>query len=105
MKVYGTVLKHLGSIGFRQNEPRFNKRQCEMHLKAVLNNLLICMQLFHVADTLKEYLDSVFAMTVSILIFISRASTAFKSATIFVFINGLEQIVNDSKSINLPSKE
>lgn len=96
MKIFETVLKHLDSIGFKENQHRFNRIQIETHLKAALNVSLICVQLFHVANTLKEYMDGIFLITVAILVFISRASTAFKTTTIFIFINRLEEIINDS---------
>lgn len=103
MKIFEIVLKGLESNGFKESEARFNKHQLQIHMNAALNISLVCVQLLHVANTLKEYMDGIFILCVAILIFISRASTAFKTKTIFMFINRLEGIINDSNCPQLSS--
>lgn len=97
MKTFVTVSKHLESIGFTEHQKRFNRRQLEFGLNIVLGIILIILNLFYVADTSEEYMNGILIGVVSTLLFIAFVSTAFKTATIFIFINQLNGIINQSE--------
>lgn len=97
MRIFETVSMHLESIGFQEKRHRFNKIQVQFCLKEILNISSIFMNLFFVANTPEEYMDGFFAISVAGLGFIAYLGTAFNTATIFVFINKFNKIINQSE--------
>lgn len=97
MKIYQTVRWNLALIGYKKNLRPFPKR-----LKWILfvkSTFIIAayMHLFYVANTTKEFMDSIFVTGMGTLITISHISTIFKMETIFVFMNEIEEVINASE--------
>lgn len=97
MRIFKTVSKHLESVGFEENQPRFNKIQVQLCLKMILQISSVLMNLFFVANTPIEYMGVFFFITVSVLGFIAYMGTALNTATVFVFINKFNKIINHSE--------
>lgn len=97
MKPFETVLKQLQSMGFIENQPRFNKHQLMLSLKIVLGALMVGANLLYAADTSEEYMNGILAIVTMILILIAYVSTVFKTATIFIFINQFNEIIKQSE--------
>lgn len=97
MKTFKTVLKHLESIGFKENQHRFNERQLKQGFKSILGTSLTCVYLFYVVNTLEEFMDGMFLLIVASLVLISNVNTVFKTATIFIFIKKFDTMINQSE--------
>lgn len=97
MKIFETVLKQLESNGFKENQCRLNRQQLMLGLKTIVMIATICVNLFYEADAPEEYMSCIFHITISILVFISRISSVFKTATIFIFIKKFNQMINQSE--------
>lgn len=100
MKTFETVLKHLKSIGFEENQHNkvgISKRQWLLSLILFLDIVLTFIDLYYVVDTTEDYMNGILVLTIAILIFIAYLSTAFKTATIFIFINQYDKIINESE--------
>lgn len=96
MKIFQTVQKHLASIGYRANQNPFNLQQLTIIFMGILAIFSQCVYLFFIANTTKEFLDSILMTTIGILVFISNLSTVHKTATIFIFIDSVEKGIHGS---------
>lgn len=97
MEPLETVLKYLESIGFNRNKHRFNKRQLGFGLENIFIILLLCLNLFYATHTREEYINNIVVTVIVTLVFVSRLSTVHKTPIIFVFIDQLNRIVDQSK--------
>lgn len=102
MKIYQTTRTCLALFGFQEDLQPFNKRQKLIFLPCVFFHTANLVQLFHVANTTQEYMDSIFLTTVGTLITASHISTIGKMKTIFSVINKIEEGINQSKCIIFP---
>lgn len=100
MKIFQTVQKHLASIGYRRNERSFNNDISVQLLKSILYIMCQWVYLLHIANTPKEYMDSIFMSAVGILVNISFLSTVLKMKTIFIFIDAAENAINTSEMVS-----
>lgn len=97
MKIFERVQKNLKSIGYLENQDPFNKRQLVIGLMSVLGISSIAVQLFYFADRSEAYMHGILLLTVGILVSVSRVSTVFKTATIFIFIRRFEELITQSE--------
>ena len=97
MKFFETAQSKLAEIGYHADKRAFNNEQLAFLLKGVLANIVFGVYFFHVANTPKEFLDSVFMFSVGILVYISSISTISETATIFTLVKSSEMIVNESE--------
>lgn len=97
MKIFQTVQMHLASINYRPNERPFNNGILKQCLKSVLYISCQFVYLFNIADTPKEFMDSIFTTAVGVLVNVSFLSTALKMKTIFIFIDEVESTIETSK--------
>lgn len=97
MKILQSVLKDLASMGYRANQSPFNIDTLVESLKYIMFITCECVYLCRFAGAPKDLAYSVIMATIGIVIFISFISTVLKMGIIFTFINGLEQIINDSE--------
>lgn len=97
MKILQRVQMSLASLGYRPSRSPFNETHLWTFFKASLALSSICAYTVCEAHTSKEYMDSVFMITVVVVINITRAGTICKSEVVFVFIDKLEKIMNGSK--------
>lgn len=96
MKVVKTVRWSLELMGYSANEKAFSRIQLRHGLEDLLIISTNCVYLFHVAETTQEYINSTFMTSVGICVFISYVSTVSKTETIFVMIEKVEEICNES---------
>lgn len=97
MKTFETVLKHLESLGFKENQRRFNSRQLMLILFVIMGILSVSVSLFYAADTPGEYINGIFSIITSVIVLISYTSTTLETATIFIFINQFNKIIIQSE--------
>lgn len=101
MKLYYTIQQNFASVGFVQDH---NGDHCHYALSrkhlAVQSILLLCIIsmcafAIHVADTLNEYVDTFYLMTVTSAIFTSYTATIFQTKNLLDFISTSQKLIND----------
>lgn len=97
MKIFLKTQKNLEFGGYRRNENAFNRRRLVLLVLSILSLIPLIVYPFHVANTPKEYMDSIFMTATGILVFISSMSIAFKTQKIFDVIDDIEQVVGESE--------
>lgn len=97
LKTFQQVQVYLASLGHRPNQSPFNKTQLWIFAKTFLNLFLLFVYLVRESHTPKELMDSMFMLTGVFLIAIIRVSTLFKNETIFMYIDRVEETINESK--------
>lgn len=95
MKIFQTIQTNFALIGFERNLRPFNARQRLCFNAASLSVVSLIVYLLNVANTPKEYMDAIFVVALGILMTISHISTMLKTETIFIFIDEIEEIVNE----------
>lgn len=101
MKIFQIIEQNFASLGFSSNQRSFNKKQLQIGLYFILGNVSQYAYLFHDANTAQQYMDSIFTTTTGTLIFISYVNTVRIMPIIFNSIDGLQRVVDESKSLNL----
>lgn len=97
MKIFRTIEMNMVFGGFIRNQSAYNRRQwCEI-FKTVVAIILQLAYLFHVANTPKQFMDSIFMTTSVILIAISYNSIILKYTELFEFIDDLQQVIDKSE--------
>lgn len=120
MKIFRTFRKNVKAGGFNRDQGAFSEVQLQTIFKAFISFILQCVYLFHVANTPRQYLDSIFMTTAGeeisllsielstntllstfagFLIVISYISFVFKTTELFDFIDDFEQTINESKRL------
>lgn len=69
LKTFTTVQRNLASVGFIKDNCRFHTEQKLRTLEGFLAVILSFLYLFFHADTVKEYMDSIFVATVGRFLF------------------------------------
>lgn len=96
IKIFQNVKKNLTSIGYSENQRGFHKEQLLRGFEGLLAVILQFVYLIHAATSTKEYMDSIYAITAGVGIFIAYLSMNINFSTIFVLIDDMEQLVNES---------
>lgn len=99
MKIFQTIQIKFAFLGFESNLRPINNRQKWIFFEIFFCVTSLCVHLFHVASTPKEYLDSILITGMAILILISHISTILQMATIFTYIDEVEGVLNESKFV------
>lgn len=97
MKILQFIQRVFALIGFDSNHSVW---KIEHLVGFALTGLAIpsfFIFLFHVADTIKEFTDSIYITAVAITIFISFVNTILKKSKLTLLFNMLEENVNNSK--------
>lgn len=97
MKLFEIVQRNLALMGYSPNQRPFTKKQIQIGVTKALCISLHGINLIYVANTPKEYMQSIFDTSVTVLVFISFISTILKMNIIFILIDKLQALVNDSK--------
>ena len=97
MKIFQTIESHMSLGGFIRDRGAFNTIQLWTISRSILFIILQMVYLFHVANTTRQYMDSIFMTAAGILIFISYLSMAINTTTIFDLIDDLEKVINASE--------
>lgn len=95
MNILETVKKNLASIDFVANQPPLPTKQLINIIWDYLNIISLFLYLLFEARTDKEYMDSIFMVTVGIIVSTARVSSVMKAASFFLFIDDFEQVVNE----------
>lgn len=103
MKLFHTIQNSFASVGFIRNNKReffhypLNKKHLTVQATFILSLISLYTFAFHVANSLNEYMDSFYLMTTISAIFISYTILIYTMDDLFSFIDGCEQLCNDSK--------
>lgn len=97
MKILQTTQMHLALYGYEANSSPFSKRRKLIYIEIFVSQTAYMAHLLLVANTPKEYMNSIFMVGIAFLCTVSRINTMFKTKTIFIFIDEVEEILNSSK--------
>lgn len=97
MKILQTVQKYFATIGYDANRYPLNSDTVGEIFQRILAIICQFLYLIRHANSPKDIVDNIFMTAVAILCFISVMSTIQKMKMIFIFINEIEQIVNESE--------
>lgn len=97
MAFFVTVRNNLAAMGFVANQHAISTKQWMIAMQQVLGIILQCLHLAINTHTPKEHLDLIFMITVGILFHVAFLSSAYKTASVFVLIDDLEQTINERK--------
>lgn len=99
MKLIQTIRKKLAILYFLPNQPdswfELIKQHWMCFLTVILSFVSLFMYLIYVAETINEFVYSMFFSTVAFFIFVSFTSSVFKTHAMFMFISHAEDVVNE----------
>lgn len=100
--MFQIIQKHLVLLGFDRTQQHHHHHPFERkHLKvtgfSAFNCISVFVNVFYVADNIKEYMDSLFLFTLTIALAFSRASTTCKTLKIYELLDNLQGIFNESE--------
>lgn len=104
MKPFQTIqmnLAKLGVIASNKNEYQhypFNKQHLKITIFASLDLISDFIYAIHVADSLKEYMDSFFILVATGGVFISYTTITFGMTKLFDFLDKYEKAISQSES-------
>ena len=97
LKLFLTVKKNLASIGFSEQNRPFDREQLLRGFEGVLAMILQFVYLFHVASTVREYLESIIMTATGVGTLVAYISMNIQFDSIFILIDEVEQVVNESE--------
>lgn len=98
IKLFESIQSNMINLGFIPNQKNpFNLQHLRGFIIGLLAIILHFVFFVHVANTIKQYMDSIFMTTVGIAILVSFVSSVLKTKEIFDLINGLEEVINKSE--------
>lgn len=102
MKLFQITQKNLAALSFIPNQDdnhhhHFNKH----HVGVICASILIIssefVYLFHVADSVEDYMHSFYMITISIGFSISYTASIFKTTELYNFIEYIQTVINESE--------
>lgn len=103
MKIAQTTKRYLASMGYRVDLRPFHKHQLWLLFERPFTLFLQLVYVLHVAKTSREYMESIFMLMVGILMYVSLVSTIIKMPTIFILIDDMERVINQSEFFTIYS--
>lgn len=97
-KVFQTIQSKLALIGFEKNLRPFNRRQKRTFIVSAIFLSTLFINLLYVANSPKEYMDSILLCGGVSLATISQLGVILKTETMFILINEFEEVINESAS-------
>lgn len=102
MKFFQRTQKILAAMGFTRNQQqnyhgKLNFRQMVFVFVCTINALLLVFYIFFVANTMAEYMDAIFSLTVLVGVEMVFISFIFKNDDIFTGFDFCERILTESK--------
>lgn len=97
MKIFQTVQKNFKSIGICADRISFGLYEWIHILGYVLYFMLSFLHIVYVAETAREYTESISILTVIILVLFGYSSNRYYSPAPFKIIDDLEQAINKSE--------
>lgn len=103
MKIAQTVKMNLISIGYRVDLRPFHIEQLWLLFERMLTLILQFVYFIYGANTPREDMELYFTLFVGILMYISLVSTIIEMPTIFLFIDNIKQVINESELSYVPA--
>lgn len=97
MKLFKLLQKNLEDLGFSRNHQPFNRRHLLFYLEGFLIFASFIMFICFVANSVIEFMNSIYMISAGITTFVSFTSTILKAPTMFHFFDYIEQFVNSSE--------
>lgn len=97
IRTFETVKKSLSLTCFVQGKGRFHIGQKLRAVEAFLAFIMQILYLLIEADTIKEYMDSIYMTGAAFCTYISYMCTIFKVEVVFNCMDEIENLVNESK--------
>lgn len=97
MRVLQVVQTNIESLGLSPTLEPFNRQVLGVLTVDVLGDTLLWIFLLHDAESSKEYMTSISYINAFSNIILSRVSTIFVTKKIFSFLDGVNELVNESK--------
>lgn len=105
MKLFQTLRRNLAIVKFDPNQTDsffgLIRQHCSCFSQSSLSIVSLTLYLVHDANSVKEYMDSMFLTTAAVTIFASFSSTVFKTPELYTLLNNAETVGNDSELIYL----
>lgn len=95
MKIFQSIQKNMRPGGLTRDQPPLNKVQKKQIFKCILFLILQFVYFFHVANTPRQYMDSIFVTTAGLFGMVSYISVALKTPKIFDYIDAIEEMTID----------
>lgn len=102
MERFQTIRREIAFLGFIPDHHDyshypFTKQHLRTHLICSLDFISVCMFAVHIADSSKEYMDSLYIMTATIAISVSYTTVTFKMAKLFAIFEVFERTIAERK--------
>lgn len=97
MEIFKTIKNNFASIGFTKKNEQFHTEQLLRTVEGFLAIILQCLYLLFDANTIKDYMVSILTTTVGIFVYVAYLSTVIKTEKIFIFLDDIEDVINESK--------
>lgn len=97
IEIAQTNKRHLASIGYRANLRPFHTEQLWLLFERLATLFSQIIHMLYVANTARQYMETIFMIFVGILMYISLVSTFIEMPTIFILIGQMEQVINESE--------
>lgn len=96
IKIFQTDQEKFAFFNFERNQTAFDRPQLTLLAKSLLYLTSFLIYLLHVANTPRQYMDSILMTGTGTLIFISGVNMVFNKSTVFLLIDDVEGAVNES---------
>lgn len=97
MQIFQVLRKNCDSMGVSSKLTSFNKKLLSIIVINFPLYFLHWIYLLHEANSPQEYIGSIYVINARSTIFLSILSTAFVSEKLFSFIDGIDELVNESE--------
>lgn len=98
MPIFQTVQKTFDSVGLNPKLDPLNRKLLSILITNFMAIILQLIYLLHVADSSQQYLECIYVVTVGSGILLSIASTILIRDKLFLYIDTLDEVFNESKS-------
>lgn len=101
LRIFETVKESLAATCFVEGKGRFHTKQKQRAVEALLGFIMHVLYLHTEADTVKEYMDSIYITGVAFATIVGYMCTIFKSELIFICMDEIENVVSLAYGVNL----
>lgn len=97
MKIFQENQKNWALGGFERNQTAFNSTVQWHNFLSIWFIIAILVYAIEIANTPRQYMDSMSMLIISILVLISRISAVLRMADLFDIIDDIEHIIGESE--------
>lgn len=101
LELFQTIQTNLAICRFRQNQTdsklAFVRDHWKNFLQSILTIISLLVYLFHVTETVNEFMFSLFWLTVALCLFLAFICTVFKTSVLFEFLNTADTLFTQSE--------